>query len=148
MTTSTFAASRGDEMANPDDELTRPTRRATVASAAAVSAYTLLWLVSTQVDAMRSISPFADDPWDAIATYVAIFLVFVAGSTWIRALGHRERILAAGTASRLRWGSGLAAALVLAAAGADLQAIIATGFRPDAGTAVVVLGGLVGVSVL
>jgi hypothetical protein len=122
------------------------TRLAANVAAASVLLYAVLWLLSTQVDAVRAGSPFADDPWDAIASYAAIFLSFVAGATWIRSLRHRGPLLATATARRIRCGSGLAAAIVLVAAGADLQAIGSIGFAADAGSTVALLTTLVLVS--
>jgi hypothetical protein len=125
---------------------TRTTRDAANVAAAAVVVYTVLWLLSTQVKDIRAFSPFADDPWDGVATYSAIFLPFVAGATWIRSLRHRSPLLPAATASRIRWGSGLAAAIVLLAAGVDAQAILALGFPSGAGAIAPVLTVLVALS--
>jgi hypothetical protein len=120
-------------MPGSPDRSTRTTRLSANVAAASVVLYAALWFLSTQVDAIRAVSPFADDPWDAIATYAAIFLPLVAGATWIRSLRHRGPLLAAATARRIRWGSGLAAAIVLVTAAADAQAIATIGFAPDAG---------------
>ena len=59
------------------DRATRATRDAANASAGAVAAFALLWLLSTQASWIRAWSPFAEDPWDAVMTYAAIFLPFV-----------------------------------------------------------------------
>jgi hypothetical protein len=128
--------------------MTRATRDAAATAAAAVLVYALLWLLSTQVASIRAVSPFADDPWDAFATYAFLFLPLVAGATWIRSLRHREAVLPAPTASRIRWGSGLAAGIVLVAAGAAAQAIVTLGFPPDAGPAAPTLAALVSASVV
>lgn len=125
------------------DRSTRATRLAANVAAASVVVYAVLWFFSTQIDAIRAVSPFADDPWDAIATYAAIILPFVAGATWIRSLRHRGPLLAAATARRIRWGSGLAAAIVLVASVADLQAIASVGFGTNAGSTVALLASLV-----
>jgi hypothetical protein len=127
---------------------TRATREAANVAAAAVVAYAALWLMSTQVGVIRAISPFADDPWDAVASYAAIFLPVVAGATWIRSLRHREAVLPDATARRIRWGSGLAAAIVLVAAGVDAEGILAIGFSPPAGAAAPVLTGVVATTFL
>ncbi len=128
------------------DPTTRTTRLAANVAASSVVAYAVLWLLSTQIDAIRAVSPFADDPWDAIATYAAIFLPFVAGATWIRSLRHRGPILPAATARRIRWGSGLAAAIVLIAVAADAQAIATIGFAHDGRLAAAVMAALVAAS--
>jgi hypothetical protein len=128
------------------DPTTRTTRLAANVAAAGVVIYALLWLLSTQVDAIRAVSPFAEDPWDAIATYAAIFLPFVAGATWIRSLRHRGPVLAAATARRIRWGSGVAAAIVLVAAAADAQAIAMIGFEAGASQAATLMAALVAAS--
>jgi hypothetical protein len=128
------------------DRTTRATRAAANAAACAVLAYAVLWVLSTQVAAIRAISPFADDPWDVVASYAAIFLPVVAGATWIRSLRHRDAVLPDATARRIRWGSGLAAAIVLVAAGVDAEAIAATGFPAAAGIGAAALTGLVAAS--
>ena len=128
------------------DPTTRTTRLAANVGAASVVIYAMLWFLSTQIDAIRAVSPFADDPWDAIATYAAIFLPFVAGATWIRSLRHRGPVLAAATARRIRWGSGLAAAIVLVAVAADAQAIATIGFAADGRPAAALMTALVAAS--
>ena len=92
-------------MARSADATTRATRDGANASAFAVIVYAVLWVLSTQVGSFRAVSPFADDPWDAFASFAALFLPIVAGATWIRSLRHRGRILSPVTASRIRWGS-------------------------------------------
>jgi hypothetical protein len=124
------------------DRATRATRDAANVSVAAVVAFAALWLLATQVKWIRAWSPFADDPWDAVMTYAAMFLPFVAGPTWIRSLAHRDPILPPLTARRIRWGAGLAALIVAIAAAADVQAILTIGFDPGAGRLRIVLGGL------
>jgi hypothetical protein len=135
-------------MPRSTDPATRATRDAANVAAAAVVLYAVLWLLSTQVAAIRAVSPFGDDPWDAFATYAAIFLPFVAGATWIRSLRHREAVLPAATASRIRWGSGLAAVIVLVAAATAAQAILTIGFPADAGASAWLLSGLVLASIV
>jgi len=130
-------------MARSADATTRATRDAANAAGFAVVVYAALWLLSTQIGSFRAVSPFADDPWDAFASFAAIFLPIVAGATWIRSLRHRGRILSPVTSSRIRWGSGLESGIVLVAAGADLHAILTVGFGPDPGLAEPVLVGLV-----
>jgi hypothetical protein len=135
-------------MTRSPDATTRATRDAANVAAAAVVMYAVLWLLSTQVKSIRAVSPFADDPWDAVATYAFIFLPLVAGATWIRSLRHRERSLPAPIASRIRWGSGLAAAIVLVAAGSAAEAIVSIGFAPDVGALAALLTALVGLSMV
>ncbi len=130
-------------MPRSQDRATAATRDAANAGATAVSLYAVLWALSTQIPAGRAASPFSDDPWDAFATYAAIFLPVVAGATWVRSLRHREAILATWTARRILWGSALASAIVLVAAAVDVQAILATGVPPDAGMFAILLTGLV-----
>lgn len=106
-----------------DAQETRTTRRAANAAALAVVAYAVLWVVSTQIESIRANSPFSDDPWDFVASYSSIFLPVVAGATWIRSLRHREDVLPAATARRIRWGSAASVAIVLAAVATDVLAI-------------------------
>ncbi|HEX5824582.1 MAG TPA: hypothetical protein VFY18_09010 [Candidatus Limnocylindrales bacterium] len=117
------------------DPETRATRLAANVAAGAVVAFAVLWFLTTQVAAVRVLSPFAEDPWDAFATYAAIFLPFVAVPTWIRSLRHGGPTLPPVTGRRIRWGSGLAAGIVLVAAAADLHAIATVGWPAQAGLA-------------
>ena len=106
------------------EPVTRSTRLAANAAAIAVVVYAALWFATTQVRAIREVSPFAEDPWDAVASYAAIFLPMVAGATWIRSVRHRGAILPPATAARIRWGAGLAVGIVLASLAADLIAFV------------------------
>ena len=120
-------------MSRSADPATRRTRDAANAAAAVVVLFAALWFLTTQVHAIRDVSPFGEDPFDAVATYATIVLPFVAGATWIRSLSHRGPVLPARTATRIRWGSTAAVLIVLAAALADLDAILTSGWPPAAG---------------
>jgi hypothetical protein len=119
------------------DPVTRVTRLAANIAAASVMAFALLWLLTTQVKDVRAQSPFADDPWDAFATYAAIFLPFVAGPTWIRSLRHRGPVLPAPTARRIITLAAALAALALVARATRVASISADAdisadaFEPD-----------------
>jgi hypothetical protein len=125
------------------DPATRATRLAANTAATSVVAFALLWLLTTQVDNVRALSPFAVDPWDVFASYAAIFLPFVAGPTWVRSLRHRGPILPRSTGRRIRWGSGLAAFIVVVATAADVHAIVTVGWPADAAVTASLLTGLV-----
>jgi hypothetical protein len=127
---------------------TRATRLTALTSAAAVVAFALFWALTTQVKSIRAVSPFAGDPWDAFATYAAIFLPFVALPTWIRSLRHREPMLPSVIARRIRWGAGLAAGIVTLATAADLQAIVTVGWPAEAGVAAIAVTGLAAVVIV
>ena len=108
----TTARDRGDNARMTDlrDPATRATRLAANAAALAVVGWAVLYLVTTQLPNMRAASPFADDPWDAVVSYAAIFLPIVVGATWVRSLSHRGPHLEPATALRIR--SGVAIALL------------------------------------
>jgi hypothetical protein len=129
------------------DPLTRHVRDAANAAAVAVVAYAMLWLVTTQVRSVREVSPFADDPYDLVASYAAIFLPLVAGATWIRSLAHRGPVLPRTVASRITLGSGIAVAIVGAAVAADTVAMLVTpGWADSADPAAVLIAALVAVA--
>lgn len=131
-------------MARSVDPLTRQVRDAANASAVAVLAYAVLWLVTTQVHSVREASPFGDDPYDLVASYAAIFLPLVAGATWIRSLAHRGAVLPRRVATRITLGSGIAVAIVAAALIADLIAMLVTpGWLGAAGLSAGLIVGLV-----
>jgi hypothetical protein len=112
------------------ERVTRSTRLAANASVIAVVVYAVLWFATTQIRSIREVSPFANDPWDAVASYASIFLPLVAAATWIRSLRHRGPMLPPVTAVRIRWGAGLAVGIVLASLAVDLIAF-ATVPQPD-----------------
>lgn len=95
-------------MTDARDPATRATRLAANAAAFAVVAWAFLYLVTTQISSVRAASPFADDPWDAVVSYSAIFLPLVVGATLVRSLRHRGPHLEAATARRIRTGVGIA----------------------------------------
>jgi hypothetical protein len=130
------------------DPVTRTTRVAANVAAVSVVAFGGLWLLTTQIATIRALSPFADDPWDAVATYAAIFLPFVAGPTWVRSLRHRGPRLPDATSRRIRWGSGVAAAIVFVAAAADFEAIATVGSQVGAGVAPAFVNALVVIAFL
>ena len=130
-------------MSRPADPATRATRDAANAAALSVVLFAVLWFLTTQVRAVRELSPFAEDPFDAVATYAAIALPIVAGATWIRSLRHRGPVLPAPTAARIRWGSAVSALIVLGASLADLVAIVAAGWPAEAGASAVGVTGVV-----
>ena len=86
------------------DELTRSTRLAANAGAAAAVAYAALYFVTTQVKIVRAASPFGDDPWDVVVSYGAIFLAIVVGATGVRSIRHRGPRLEPVIAARIRTG--------------------------------------------
>jgi hypothetical protein len=135
-------------MSPSSDPATRATRTAANAAAIVVVLFAGLWFLTTQVRPIRDVSPFGEDPFDAVATYAAIILPFVAGATWIRSLSHRGPTLEPRTAARIRWGSAAAAVVVLASAAADLDAIMTTGWRSNAGPAAGLVTGLVGITLI
>jgi len=102
--------SRGDNarMTHPRDPATRATRLAANVALLAVVAWAALYLVTAQIRDMRAASPFADDPWDIVVSYSAIFLPIVVGATLVRGLRHRGPHLEAATARRIRTGVGIA----------------------------------------
>jgi hypothetical protein len=70
---------------SPERALTRAVRRTgNIAAAAAVLFIGLFW-VSSEVESVRSVSPWADDPSDAVMSVVALVVPVVAVMTFIRA---------------------------------------------------------------
>jgi hypothetical protein len=94
-------------MTDPRDPATRATRLAANAALFAVVAWAALYLVTAQIRDLRAASPFADDPWDIVVSYSAIFLPIVVGATFVRSLRHRGPHLEAATAGRIRTGVGI-----------------------------------------
>lgn len=117
---------RGDNawVTDQREPATRATRLAANAAAFAVVAWAVLSFVTTQIASMRASSPFADDPWDAVVSYAAIFLPIVVGATWIRSLSHRGPQLEPATARRIRNGVGIALLTIGANVVSDAVAIL------------------------
>ena len=106
------------------DPAVRATRLAANAAALAALAWAALYLLTTQIASVRAVSPFADDPWDAVASYAAIGMPFVVGATWIRSLRHRGTRLQAATARRIRTGVAIALLIIGTNVVSDLVALL------------------------
>jgi hypothetical protein len=106
------------------DELTRSTRLAANAGAAAAVAYTALYFVTTQVKIVRAASPFGDDPWDVVVSYGAIFLAIVVGATGVRSIRHRGSRLEPVIAARIRTGVAMALLTMGLTLASDVSALL------------------------
>ena len=120
-------------MARSADVVTRRVRDAANAAAVAVVAFAVLWFVTTQVHAVRAVSPFADDPWDLVASFAALFLPLVVGATFVRSVAHRGPRLETPVARRIAIGSGSAVAIVATAVITDIAAIVTSADWPGSG---------------
>ena len=120
-------------MARSTDVVTRRVRDAANAAALAVVAFAVLWFVTTQVHAVRDVSPFADDPWDLVASFAALFLPLVVAATFVRSVAHRGPRLETPVARRIAIGSGTAVVIVAAAVIADIAAIVTSADWPGSG---------------
>jgi hypothetical protein len=101
---------RGDNALVNDlrDPSTRATRLAANVALLPVVAWAALYVVTAQIDSVRAASPFAEDPWDIVVSYAAIFLPIVVGATLVRSLRHRGPQLEAATAGRIQTGVAIA----------------------------------------
>jgi hypothetical protein len=106
------------------DELTRSTRLAANAGAAAAVAYAALYYVTTQVKIVRAASPFGDDPWDVVVSYGAIFLAIVVGATGVRSIRHRGSRLEPVIAARIRTGVAMALLTMGLTLASDVSALL------------------------
>ncbi len=66
-------------------EVTRAVRRAGNLAASATVLFIGLFWVSSEIESVRSVSPWADDPWDVVMLIVALVVPVVAAMTFIRA---------------------------------------------------------------
>ena len=106
------------------DELTRSTRLAANAGAAAAVAYAALYFVTTQVKIVRAASPFGDDPWDVVVSDGAIFLAIVVGATGVRSIRHRGPRLEPVIAARIRTGIAMALLTIGLTLASDVSALL------------------------
>jgi hypothetical protein len=142
---------RGDNarMTDERDPATRATRRAANAAVLAVMAWAALYLVTTQVPSLRAASPFADDPWDVVVSYAAIFLPLVVGATLVRSLRHRGPQLEAATARRIRTGVAIALLTIGANVVSDAVALVAVPApQPVDGRISLIIGLVVGAAIV
>jgi hypothetical protein len=130
-------------MTDVRDPATRATRLAANAAAFAVVAWAVLYLVTTQISSIRAASPFADDPWDAVVSYAAIFLPLVVGATWIRSLRHRGPRLEAATARRIRTGVTFAQLIIVVNVASDAVALMVVPLPEPADGRLALMIGLV-----
>jgi hypothetical protein len=69
---------------------TRLTRRAANAAALAVVAFWALFVFSAELPAVRAHSPWAEDPYDAVVSFVALLVPSVALLTFVRCQRWRQ----------------------------------------------------------
>lgn len=120
-------------MARSADVVTRRVRDAANVAALAVVAFAVLWFATTQVHAVREVSPFAEDPWDLVASFAALFLPLVVGATVVRSVAHRGPRLETPVARRIAIGSGSAVVIVAAVVITDIAAIVTSPEWPGSG---------------
>jgi hypothetical protein len=73
-------------MSNPSERvMTRAVRQAGNLAACATVLFIGLFWVSSEIESVRSVSPWADDPWDAVMSIAALVVPVVAAITFIRA---------------------------------------------------------------
>ena len=113
-------------MARSNDLLTRRTRDAANAAAAAVVIFAWLFFLTTQIGPVRAVSPFGEDPYDLAASFAVILLPIVAGATLVRSLAHRGARLPVRIARRIVIGSAIAVAIIGVALVADVAAMLET----------------------
>lgn len=130
------------------DPATRATRLAANVAAVAVVAWAVLYVITTQIQSVRAASPFADDPWDAVVSYAAIFLPLVVGATGIRSLHHRGPRLEPAAARRIRSGVAFALAIILVNVASDAVALLAVRLPEPADGRLALMIGLVVVACL
>jgi hypothetical protein len=100
---------------------TAAARRSGRTAAVAVLAYGALFAVSTQIAAVRAVSPFADDPADGIGWFAVQIAVTCAALSAVRALRpHGETGVCAGRLRYINRGWGVALAVILVGTTADL----------------------------
>ena len=97
---------------------------AVVTTAAAVAAYIVTWLLTTQVADVRAIVPFGEDPYDLVASVAIVLLPLVGGLTGVRILRYgASRVPAGAVAARIELGLAICLALVSAALAAAMVAL-------------------------
>jgi hypothetical protein len=106
----------------------------------AVVAWAALYLVTAQIDNVRAASPFADDPWDIVVSYSALFLPIVVGATFVRSLRHRGPHLKAATARRIRTGVAIALATIGANVVSDALALVVVAAPATDGRLTLIIG--------
>ena len=133
---------RGDNarVTDPRDSATRATRLAANVGLLAVVAWAALYLITAQIRDVRAASPFADDPWDIVVSYSAIFLPIVVGATLVRSLRHRGPHLEAATARRIRTGVGIALVTIGLNVASDTLALVVVPAPAADGRLAVIIG--------
>ena len=120
---------------------TRRTRRAANLAALAVVAFAALSLSTTQIRAIRSVVPWADDPYDAVVSFAMLLLPLVVLVTLVRSVRYRGvREIPGAARRRIHRGAWLAVVAVLAGVASDTIALASGGMpaAPVAATVAVV----------
>ena len=145
----TEGRSRGDNalVNDPRDPSTRATRLAANVALLAVVAWAALYLVTAQIKEVRAASSFADDPWDIVVSYAALFLPIVVGATLVRSLRHRDPHLEAATARRIRTGVGIALLTIATNVVSDALALVVVPAPATDGRLTLIIGLVVAAAV-
>lgn len=99
--------------------------RATRAVSGVTVAFCIMFALTTQVRAVRAASPFAGDPYAAIAWFAVEVALVCAALSLARSLRHRDDSVV--PAGKLRWilrGDATALGLIVLSVGADLVAVV------------------------
>jgi hypothetical protein len=113
--------------------MTRLVRTADDVAAVSAACFFLLFIASSQLPTVRATSAWADDPYDAVISVVALILPVVALITWLRGLRWRSpraipvaalrQLLRGATVVWLLVGAGLLACLAALVAAGGLAAV-------------------------
>ena len=129
---------------------TRDVRRCANVAALAVTAWLVLFGVSSELEPIRARSPWSEDPWDAVVSLAMLLVIFVTGLTFVRV----QRRASLGTMPAVELVSvERGVRVVLLAMGAALAAgwhAVASGQQGDAwdGTTAGLVVGLAGTTIL
>lgn len=94
------------------------------------------WL-TTQVESLRAVLPFTEDPYDAVTSFAVIAIGIVGGATVVRWLAQARRAPDLAVERRIALGAALVTGTATIALAADAVALIVVGVSPSGSAAVV-----------
>ena len=111
--------------------------------AAATALFVVTAWLTTQIESLRAVLPFTEDPFDAVVSFALVGIGVIGGLTLVRAAGQRRRPFDRAVARRIAIGATLAAITAALALGSDLVAVLLVGVdlaAPGVGPALALLG--------
>jgi hypothetical protein len=116
--------------------------RVTRAGAVAGSIFIVLAAVTTQVEWIRALLPFGEDPYDAVTSFGVIAIAIVGGVTFVRWVAQLRRERDAAVERRIAIGAAIVSIIAAVGVASDIVALVVVGV-PAVDGAMLLTAGLI-----